>query len=235
VRERRAAGFDRTFDAVRARRFALARPVAAPVEPPCRRRGDRVGADAITLDPHVGTVRIDDGVELDPGGIGKGFAADLIVEELIERGASGAMVNIGGDLRAEGTAPDGGWRVAVADPCQPERNVATLAIAHGAIASTWRTKRAWLGPDGEARHHLIDPDTGSPASTGLAGVTVVAGRGWEAEVLAKAVFLAGRAGAERLLEPNRAAALFVSDSGTGYSAGDLAPFLVDKVMEGVQT
>lgn len=228
LRELRAAGYDRSFELLGADSAVIARPVGAPPVP-SRPEGatTRLGAGAIHLDPMVGTVRIDADVEFDPGGIGKGLAADLIVEELLASGATGAMVSLGGDLRAEGAAPEGsGWVVAVADPSDPDRVVATLALDCGAVASTWRTTRRWLASDGVTRHHLIDPRTGASAETGLAGVTVVAGRGWEAEVLAKAAFLAGRAGTAPLLGGRHAAALLVTDDGTTYESGDLASFVV---------
>ena len=63
----------------------------------------------------------------------------------------------------------------------------------GAVASTWRTRRVW-GPPPARRHHLIDPRTGAPAVSGLAGTTVLTGRAWWAEVLAKAAFIVVIAG-----------------------------------------
>lgn len=194
-----------------------------------REHASRRSAGAIQLDAIVGTVRIDGDVEFDPGGIGKGLAADLVVEELLAGGAKGAMVSIGGDLRAEGAGPEGsGWVIAVADPSAPDRVIATLAFEAGAVASTWRTKRAWLAPDGTSRHHLIDPRTGESAATGLAGVTVVAGRAWRAEVLAKAAFLAGGHEGNSLLACHGAAALLVADDGTIQQSGDLAPFVLEE-------
>ena len=84
-------------------------------------------------------------------------------------------MSVGGDLYADGEAPEGhGWVVAVADPLEPDRIVDSLAIAKGGVASTWRTKRAWMR-DGEMQHHLIDPRTGVPAASGVAGVTVLCG------------------------------------------------------------
>jgi thiamine biosynthesis lipoprotein len=224
LRELRAAGYDRSFELLKTRGPSTQRSFVRSADSSA---APRPRADAITLDPLVRTVRLPPGVELDPGGIGKGLAADLVVEELLADGASGAMVSIGGDLRAEGAAPEGcGWIVAVGDPRAPDRVVATLALNAGAVASTWRTKRSWVTADGAPRHHLLDPRTGTSAATGLAGVTVVAGRGWQAEVLAKAAFLAGRAGASPVLGAHCAGALLVTDDGATSEVGDLAPFVV---------
>lgn len=227
LRELRDAGYDRSFELLGSD-LPTAQSCVVPCAPAPRAHPPRRGAGVIQLDPIVGTVRIAGDVEFDPGGIGKGLAADILVEELLAGGADGAMVSIGGDLRAEGAAPGGsGWVVAVADPSAPDRVIATLGFDAGAVASTWRTKRAWLDGDGIPRHHLIDPRTGASAASRLAGVTVVAGRGWQAEVLAKAAFLAGRAGADSLLGGHGAAALVIADDGTVCECGDLAQFVID--------
>jgi len=223
--ELRAAGYDRSFELVGAGAPSCDRAPARSAAPIAAHPTARIGAGAIVLDPLVRTVRLPRGVELDPGGIGKGLAADLVVEQLIAEGASGAMVSLGGDLRAEGATPDGdGWVVAIADPHDPDRVVETVALEAGAIASTWRTKRTWTGEDGTPRHHLIDPATGVSAATGLSGVTVISGRGWHAEVLAKAAFLAGPTAGAQLLADRGVAGLLVRDDGSLIEAGDLTRF-----------
>ena len=207
--EVRAAGYDRSFELVTA---GTARPTTGRVRPDSPRADRPVGT--IHLDRVARTVTLGPGVALDPGGIGKGLAADLVVEELLAEGARGAMANVGGDLRADGTPPDeGGWIVAVTDPTAPGEVVDTLAIAAGAVASSWRTRRAWTAPDGSPRHHLIDPATGRPADRGLAGVTVVGGRGWQVEVLAKAAFVAGPVEGAAVLADHGVAGLLVADDG----------------------
>jgi thiamine biosynthesis lipoprotein len=227
--ELRDAGYDRSFELLGA---GVASGPAAAAGSPARstRRASpsphRNAVDTITLDPVVRSIRVEAGVEIDPGGIGKGLAADMVVDLLLSRGARGALVSVGGDLRADGDAPErDGWVVAVADPSEPDRTIATLAIARGAVASTWRTKRTWT-VESEARHHVIDPRTGAPAATGLTGVTVVSDRGWRAEVLAKAAFLAGRELTARLLGAHLAAGIVIADDGSVREVGDLAPFKV---------
>ena len=149
------------------------------------------------------------------------MAADLVVDLLLAEGALGALVNVGGDLRAAGDRTGGrGWIVAIDDPNDADRVVGTIALEAGAVASSWRTKRAWTAPDGTPRHHLIDPTTGLPAASGLAGVTVVTGIGWRAEVLAKAAFLAGPVEGAALLAANDASGLLVADDGEVHEVGD---------------
>ena len=124
-------------------------------------------------------------------------------------------------------APEGEeWTVAIEDPNDADRVLATIALQAGAVASSWRTKRAWKAPDGTTHHHLIDPATGLPAASGLAGVTVVTGVGWRAEVLAKAAFLAGPVEGAALLTANDASGLLVSDDREVHEVGASAQFKV---------
>jgi FAD:protein FMN transferase len=181
------------------------------------------GYAGIVVDPYLGTVALPRGVGFDPGGIGKGYAADLIVDAFMDRGAAGACINVGGDLRAEGTPPAGGpWAVAAEHPSR-EEPAALIGLRGGAVATSTRTRRAW-GPADDRRHHVIDPATDRPASTGLMSVTVIAARAWLAEVLAKAAFLSGPSHGLAVLESAGVDGLLVDDSGHVHQSAGLAAF-----------
>ncbi|MBV8692712.1 MAG: FAD:protein FMN transferase, partial [Actinobacteria bacterium] len=169
------AGYDRSFESL------------GPAPPP-RYSPLAPGADRIELRP--GSVRLPPGVGFDPGGIGKGLAADIVVGELLVAGADGVCVNLGGDVRVAGVGPDGeGWTIAVHHPWN-DVPLARLGIADGAVATSTTLLRRWESK-GTVRHHLIDPQTGRPAETDINFVSVVSGQAWMAEVLAKAVLLHG--------------------------------------------
>jgi thiamine biosynthesis lipoprotein len=156
----------------------------------------------------VRAVRLPPGVELDLGGIGKGLAADLVVAELLHRGASGACVNLGGDLRVSGVPPtDDGWVLDVA-----YAPGVLIALADGAAATSSRLERRWRRA-GRDLHHLIDPRSGMPANTGIAAITVLAGRAADAELLTKAAFLAGADEAPQLVASAGATGLLLLDDG----------------------
>jgi len=209
-----AAGYDRDFDAVAA---DGAGPATEPTPAP--------GCAAIELDPRLHAITLPAGVALDLGGIGKGYAVDLVARKLVESGARGALVNLGGDLRAIGAAPEPhGWVVAVDDPLATG-TTGMLALTEGAIATSTRLKRAWER-DGHALHHLIDPRTGRPAASGLASVTVVSGEAWRAEVLAKAAFIAGPADGGAVVSDGGATGLLVLDDGRVVELEGLARFRV---------
>ncbi len=135
-----------------------------------------------------GSVRLPVGTGFDSGGIGKGLAADIACQEAIEAGADGVCVNIGGDLCARGSSPQGqGWTISVDHPQRPEPLV-LVGLLEGSMATSTTLLRRWRAA-GEQRHHIIDPATGRPAETRVRLATVVAHDAWEAEVLVKAVIL----------------------------------------------
>jgi thiamine biosynthesis lipoprotein len=177
---RRAAGYDRDFAAVAARSGWVEAGLPAPAP----------GCEDIVLDEVVLTVTLPPGVEFDAGGIGKGLAADLVFESLRDAGARGALVNVGGDLRAGGEPPNGAaWEIDVASPAVLGRDAFRISLLEGAVATSSRTQRRWYTADGAAMHHLIDPRTGRPAARGPATVAAVAGEAWWAEAIAKAMLI----------------------------------------------
>lgn len=150
--------------------------------------------DAILVDPAANVVRAPAGMVLDPGGIGKGLAADLVVAALLGAGAAGALIGIGGDVRVGGVPPqDGGWRITVTDASTGAAQD-RLVLAEGGVATSGIEHRAWRSPSGRDVHHLLDPLSGEPVAATrnpLVEVTVVAGSAAWAEVFTKAVFMKG--------------------------------------------
>lgn len=137
-------------------------------------------------DDHVIVPR---GTTLDPGGIAKGFTADLIAQLALDKGAYGVMAEIGGDIVVQGDAPDGvAWRLGVEDPFATESHASIVRLQRGAVATSSQLKRRF--GDGEtATHHLINPATHSSAVAKAQTVTVIAASGSRAEVLTKRGFV----------------------------------------------
>jgi thiamine biosynthesis lipoprotein len=198
-----ALGYDRDFDLVR---DAAAGSAAAP------RPGH--GLDGVVVDDAAGTVTLPADVRIDPGGLGKGLAADVVVAELLASGAQGALVNLGGDLAVDGTAPgDGGWSVSVDDPFAPGHALRDIRLVRGGVATSSTLMRRWRCGD-DVMHHLLDPATGLPTRSGIAAATVVAGTAWWAEALATAIVVGGPC------PLSGEAALIVTDDGNVHVAGD---------------
>lgn len=176
------------------------------------------GCDGIRFDPESGTVQLPPGVGVDLGGIGKGWAADLVADSL--RTVEGGLIDLGGDLRVWGRPPEGeGWPIAIED-LRDGSTAALLGLADGAVATSSTLRRRW--DDGaRSAHHLIDPRTGRPVDGELVTVTVVAGRTGAAEVLAKSALVAGTvSAANQLLDHHGVAALLVPEVGPPVEVGD---------------
>jgi thiamine biosynthesis lipoprotein len=155
-----------------------------------------------------GRIELGPGTRLDLGGIGKGYAADRAAELLALAGP--CLVNAGGDIAARG----GPWPVGVAEEV-------TVEISDGALATSGRDRRRWRR-NGRELHHLIDPPTGAPAESDLLRVTVVADDAVDAEVAAKALFLAGAERATTEADAAGTPAVLVTADGRTILAGGLA-------------
>jgi FAD:protein FMN transferase len=172
------------------------------------------GCAGLEIDHHASTARLPAGVGFDPGGIGKGFAADLLVAEAMAAGAEGILVDLGGDLRVSGAPPEraGCWRIGVDDPTRPG-TIASVHLTEGAVATSTRQRRRWTTADGRRQHHLIDPLLGLPVDSEVVSATTVAAAGWQAEVLAKAAFIGGPVQGVGLVDTLGGAALVVTADG----------------------
>ncbi|MBT4985377.1 MAG: FAD:protein FMN transferase [Ilumatobacter sp.] len=167
----------------------------------------------VRVDVSMSNVMVPTGLSLDPGGIGKGLAADLVVSALLASGTQGALVSIGGDIAAAGKAPTAeGWHVHVEDPYRPAAPVTTIGVSAGGIATSSTRSRRWIH-EGCEQHHIIDPTTGEPSATDLATVTVVANAGWLAEAHATAALLAGSGGAVAYLNSHGLAGVVIDAIG----------------------
>lgn len=159
---------------------------AAPRRRPARPRPERAHA-AVEIDERGRVVR-PPGVRLDPGGIGKGLAADLAAAT-VPPGIRFA-ISCGGDLAVGGASPVSPWEIAV-DRARTGPRVHRLRVRAGGVATSGVSSRLWRREDGSFAHHLLDPSTGEPAWTGLVAVTAVASTAVQAEVLAKTALLSG--------------------------------------------
>jgi thiamine biosynthesis lipoprotein len=166
--------------------------------------------DQIRVDRARRIVQLPAGTTIDPGGVGKGLAADIVVDELIEGGASGALVEIGGDIRVSGPAPDAvlGWLVDVDTTGSTHR----IALGDGGVATSTSRLRTWTVA-GSPRHHLVDPATLDCSATDAVSCTVVAGTAAWSEVFTKTAFAMPTQRALTALERHGLAASITTTAG----------------------
>ncbi len=177
------------------------------------------GAGAIDVDSTTGLVQIPKGVRLDLGGIAKGHAADLLVRQLLERGAIGAAVTIGGDTAVGGECPfaDGWPIVTEIDPATP-----VAYLRQGGFCFSTTQRRRWATARGPA-HHIIDPRTGRPAESTITSVAIASSTASTAEVFATASLVAGWPATRRMIDAAALSGFVITEFGERHDFGTLAP------------
>jgi thiamine biosynthesis lipoprotein len=159
----------------------------------------KVGYRHVQLDPAKWTVRFDrPGVELDPGGIGKGYAVDRMVEKLKEKGITIAMVSgAGSSIYGLGAPPNEprGWRVNIRDPKDDRKTIETVYLKNESMSTSGNYEK-FFRAEGRIYSHIMDPRTGYPAS-GMLSVSMIAPRTLDSEAWTKPYFINGRAWAAK--------------------------------------
>ncbi len=183
------AGYDKSMEIIRAEG---AGPIAGKFHP------GRSALTDIEFDLAEGRVRLPASMEIDLGGIAKGWIVEK-ASNLLRSFASTCAVSAGGDINFIGIPSTGSsWEVELEDPSNPDRSAAVLYVGQCSIVTSSIAKRTW-SQNGRVRHHLIDPRTGNPAETDWLSVTVIAPKITEAEAYAKALLIGGQPEADRLI------------------------------------
>lgn len=157
-----------------------------------------VGYRYVLLDRRTLTVRFaKSGVELDPGGIGKGYTVDRMVKILRREGVRAAFISAGGSsIYALGAPPgEDGWSVKLADGRHPDFAAATVCLRDESLSTSGSYEKFFVA-DGKRWSHIMDPRTGDPAG-GMLSVSVIAPKTIDSEAWAKPYFILGRAWAEQ--------------------------------------
>lgn len=206
-----ALGYDADLATVTARMIPAADDVVVLPAP---------GMQGVAIDHALRTVRLPAGVGIDPGAIGKGLAADIVVEELLAAGATGVLVNLGGDISIGGSL-DERWVIGIEDTAANVPS-ALVTLPYGSqragIATSTTSKRRWAAG---RRHHIVDPRTGWMAADDITQATVVSDEAWRAEVLATTALLADDAALADAIHRAGAWCRLVRTDGTVRILGEL--------------
>lgn len=156
------------------------------------------------------------GMEIDPGGIGKGYAVDRAVEILKQYGIASALVSAArSSIYAMGTPPNNpeGWSVNIRDP-KDSKKVAQTVVLRDQSMSTSGNYEKFFFANGKMYSHIMDPRTGYPAQ-GMLSVSVIAPRCMDSEAWTKPIYIQGRAWAE-LHKPQGFRAFVCEDKSAGF-------------------
>lgn len=148
------------------------------------------------------TLRFDrEDIQLDLGALAKGYAADCLGDYLKSQGVDSALINLGGNVLAVGTRPDGQkWKVGIQKPFAQSGTYGQVLEAEDESVVSAGIYERYFEKDGRIYHHLLDVETGYPKETEVSQVTVVGADSLEADALSTACMLTGREGARQLAE-----------------------------------
>ena len=151
---------------------------------------------AVEADADRCRIRLADPVgKVDLGGVAKGWIADALRGQIMDGGRfglQGMVANLGGNIVVGGRKPASDvWRIGVKDPRDPSRNVAVVPVAQGSVVTSGTYERSFER-GGVLYHHVLDPKTGWPVDTDLAGATLVCERSLDAEGYSTTVLALGR-------------------------------------------
>lgn len=158
------------------------------------------------------------GMQLDLGGIAKGYAADQGIEVLSARGIRNALIALGGDVRVNGAPPGArGWKVEIENPgAAARKSLCSVMLTGGAVSTSGDTQQ-FLEVGGVRYSHIIQPASGKGLNA-AAGTTVMASDGITADALATALSVMPVESGLRMIE----------------SVGGASAFLVRRTQNGLE-
>lgn len=180
---------------------------------------ENVGAQRIGIDEAASKARVPEGMKVNLGGIGKGYAAQLAITTMKGMGIENAAVSAGGDLYLMGGKQTGPWNVRIENPRWEGRSIEQFTLRDRSVATSGDGQR-YIMVDGKRYGHIIDPRTGRPAE-GSQSVTVICDDPSRADAYATAVFVMGPAEGMKWVDSHVGVeALIIDDNGTvSRSAG----------------
>lgn len=133
-----------------------------------------------------------EGMAIDLGSIGKGYAADAIYDYLQEQGFNSAIIDLGGNIYAMGQKPGGKtWNIGIQDPDKERGNpIGTIQVTDKTVVTSGIYERFFI-EDGKLYQHILDPGTGYPVDNGISSVTIVTKHSTDADALSTTLFVLG--------------------------------------------
>ncbi|MBW9156655.1 FAD:protein FMN transferase [Clostridium sp. FP2] len=177
----------------------------------------------IILDSKNSTVQLRrTGQAIDLGAIAKGYTADEIKKVLIDNKVNSALINLGGNVFAVGSKPDGtSWNIGIQNPLDTRgQYLGTISVTDKSMVTSGNYERYFI-VDGKRYHHIFDPKTGYPSEAGLISTTIVSDNSIDGDALSTSTYIVGLSKGIKLIESIKGVeAIFVtSDKKVYVTAG----------------
>lgn len=132
------------------------------------------------------------GMELDLGGIAKGYSSDKVQTVMRGYNITSALISLGGNVAVFGTKADGGlWKIAISDPAAPDSYIGVLTATDVSVITSGGYERNFI-QNGITYIHIMDPALGTPVQSDLLSVSIVSADGVQGDSLSTALFVMGK-------------------------------------------
>ena len=174
-----------------------------PLEKEIEEKLKLVGSDKIDFNEETRKISFKNkGMEIDFGGIGKGYITDELVKILTDEKVESAIINLGGNVFGFRKKPDGSlWNIAIRDPNEPDKYMAAIRLEDSAVITSGGYER-YFEENGIIYHHILDPRTGKPSDSGLKSVSIISKDGTLADALSTSLFIMGEEKAVKYWKEN---------------------------------
>lgn len=195
------------------------KPVKIPDEGQLQEIMKRVGFNHLKLDAKALSILKDADVYLDLSSIAKGYAVDVVASYLESQGVENYLVEVGGEIRAQGAKPGGDiWRLAIESPTVGQRSIYKVLELTNAGLATSGDYRNYYEEDGVRYSHTIDPFTGKPVQHKLTSVSVIRPTSAEADAMATMFMVMGTEQGYKFAVEHNIAAYFIYRSEDGFES-----------------
>lgn len=151
-----------------------------------------VDSSKIIFDEKSGNIKLKENMKIDLGGIAKGYTSNRVIQIFKECGVKSGLVSLGGNVQALGTKTDGtAWQIAIENPDKSSDYIGVVSVKDKAVITSGGYER-YFEKNGKTYHHILDPETGYPAESGVKSVTIVSDDGTLADALSTSLFVMGK-------------------------------------------
>ena len=153
-----------------------------------------VDSSRVTYDPKTKKLSLPSGVQIDFGGIAKGYTSQKVMDIFQKHHLTGGLADLGGNIQVTGNKPDGSpWRVGIEDPADTSALLGILTLSEDStVITSGGYERYLVDQDGRRYPHIIDPSTGYPVENDLSSVSIICKDGALADGLSTSLCVMGK-------------------------------------------